>query len=61
MTPMKSTPVADVSLSTPVTPVVGLSSEQQLKAFEENKLALKELQEEMTIYRRERSENERFI
>lgn len=41
--------------------MIGLSVEQQLKAFEENKFALEELQEEITTYRRERAENERFI
>jgi molybdopterin synthase catalytic subunit len=42
-------------------PAATVLSEQQLKAFEESKNALKELQEEMSIYRREKAENERFL
>ena len=35
--------------------------QQQLKAFEENKKALSELQEQMSIYRKERAENEKLV
>jgi hypothetical protein len=55
---VKSTP-ADASLTISASSASGLSAEEQLKAFEENKAALKDLQEEMAVYRRERAENER--
>lgn len=56
-----STPIVSTPSIITASPAGGLSSEQQLKAFEENKAALKDLQEEMSIYRRERAENERYL
>jgi hypothetical protein len=56
---VKSTP-ADASVMVSASSASSLSAEDQIKALEENKAALKELQEEMAVYRRERAENERL-
>lgn len=56
---MQSSPAVDTAATVPVV-TGGLSADQHLKAFEDNKNALKELQEEMACYRRERAENERL-
>ena len=56
LTPIASTPMPAV---TPAAATTIPTSERELAALEDTKNSLKELQEEFSVYRREKSENER--
>jgi len=56
LTPIASTPMPAV---TPAAAATIQTSERELAALEDTKNSLKELQEEFSVYRREKSENER--
>jgi len=64
VTPVASTPIpsaaAPAATADADTAAVSQVSERELVALEETKNSLKQLQEEFTVYRREKSENERW-